>query len=481
MKLMNILALFSLLFLGLSCSDSDDSNKSGTGEPYIEKYYIESGNVIMNPERGFYTYREFVSGTATPLTAEAVKGIYDEGYSLIYTVYYMPDFVDKVISNDYLQVIKSNMEALRAGGCKAVLRFAYSYNQDSEALDAPWDLTRQHIAQLKPIFEEYVDVIYVLQAGFVGAWGEWYYTDHYNFQPETVEDYAPRKNVLEALFDALPAERMIGIRTPAAKIMSYGMTVADTVTVATAFNGSKMSRLGGHNDCFLADNDDRGTYGGANREYKRFWQNETRYLVMGGETCQPSSYSECINALEEFERYHWSYINMDYHASVINDWVVNGCINEIKKRLGYRLVLISGKYTNEPGAGDAFEMDLKFKNMGWASPVNPRSVEVIFVSKANNDEKYKLAIDTDPRLWYPQEEQNVSVKLGIPADIAHGEYDVYLNLPDPKSALSDKVQFSIQLANTDMWESATGYNKIHTITISGSKGNAYSSNVLKAF
>lgn len=480
MKLMNILTLLSLLFLGLSCSD-DDSNKNGTGEQYTEKYYIESGNVIMNPERGFYTYREFVSGRATALTADAVKGIYDEGYSLIYTVYYMPDFVDKVISNDYLQVIKSNMEALRAGGCKAVLRFAYSYDQNATALDAPWDLTKQHIAQLKPILQEYVDVIYVLQAGFVGAWGEWYYTDHYNFQPTTVEDYAPRKNLLEALFDALPQERMIGIRTPAAKIISYGMTVADTVTAATAFNGTKMSRLGGHNDCFLADNDDRGTYGGANRDYQRFWQNETRYLVMGGETCRPSSYSECFNALQEFERYHWSYINMDYHKDVINDWIVNGCINEIKKRLGYRLVLVSGKYTNAPGAGDAFEMDLKIKNMGWASPVNPRDVEVIFVSKANNAERYKVVVETDPRFWYPQEEQLVSTKFGIPADMKHGEYDVYLNLPDPKSTLSDKVQFSIQLANTNMWDSTTGYNKIHTVTISGSKGNTYSSNVLKAF
>ena len=478
MKIMNILICFSLLFLGLSCSD-DESNE--TKDQYVEKYYIESGSVITNPERGFYTYREFVSGSATALTADAVKEIYDSGYSLIYTIYYMPDFVDKVISNDYLQVIKSNMEALRAGGCKAVLRFAYSYNQNSANLDAPWSITQQHIAQLKPILQEYVDVIYVLQAGFVGAWGEWYYTDNYNFQPQTVEDYIPRKNVLEALLDALPQERMVGVRTPGAKIMAYAITPADTVTAATAFNGSKMSRLGGHNDCFLADNDDRGTYSGANRDYKRFWQYETRYLAMGGETCQPSSYSDCSNALLEFENYHWSYINMDYHPTVINDWIVSGCINEIKKRLGYRFVLVSGKYTNDPGAGDAFEMDLTLKNMGWASPVNPRDVEIIFISKSNSAEKYKVAVDTDPRFWYPQEEKEIAVKVGIPADIKHGEYDIYLNLPDPKPTLSGKAQFSIQLANVGMWDSITGYNKIHTTTISGSKGNPYSSSVMKAF
>ena len=83
--------------------------------------------------------------------------------------------------------------------------------------------------------------------------------------------------------------------------------------------------------------------------------------------------------------------------------------------MGYRFVLISGKYTNEPGAGDAFEMDLTFKNMGWASPVNPRDVEVIFISKANSAEKYKVAVDTDPRLWYPQEEKEVANKTFITA------------------------------------------------------------------
>lgn len=479
MKQMCSLILSFLLFFACSCSD--DSNDNNQDEQYVEKYYIESGEVIMNPERGFYTYREFVSGRAAPLTTESVRKIYNEGYSLIYTVYYMPDFVDKLISDDYLQVVKTNMEALRAGGCKSVLRFAYSYDQNSAVFDAPWDLTKKHIEQLKPILQEYVDVIYVLQAGFVGAWGEWYYTDNYNFQPETEEDYLPRKNVLDALLDALPQERMVAIRTPGAKIKSYGLSIADTVTVATAFNGSKMSRLGGHNDCFLADNDDRGTYNGANRDYKRFWQYETRYLSMGGETCQPSTYAECFNALEEFQRYHWSYINMDYHQGVINNWIVDGCMNEIKKRLGYRLVLTSGQYTSQVGTGDAFEMNLTFKNMGWASPVNPRDVEVIFISKSDNAKKYKATVNTDPRLWYPQEEQQVSAKFGIPVDMAHGEYDMYLNFPDPKSTLSGNPQFSIRLANVNMWDSTTGYNKIHTITVSGSKGNAYSSDILKEF
>lgn len=97
--------------------------------------------------------------------------------------FYQNELRDKLISDDFLQRIKNNMEALRAGGAKSVLRFAYTSSESDKPWDAPWSITKQHIEQLKPILQEYADVIYVLEAGFVGVWGEWYYTDNYNFSP----------------------------------------------------------------------------------------------------------------------------------------------------------------------------------------------------------------------------------------------------------------------------------------------------------
>ena len=38
--------------------------------------------------------------------------------------------------------------------------------------DATKEWMLKHIAQLKPIFTEYEDVIDVVQAGFIGVWGE---------------------------------------------------------------------------------------------------------------------------------------------------------------------------------------------------------------------------------------------------------------------------------------------------------------------
>ena len=41
-----------------------------------------------------------------------------------------------------------------------------------------------------------------------------------------------------------------------------------------------------------------------------------------------------------------------------------------------------------------------------------------------------------------------------------GEYDIYLNLPDPMETLSDNPDYSIQLANEVVWEAETGYNSL---------------------
>ncbi|BCX04075.1 MAG: hypothetical protein KatS3mg053_2013 [Candidatus Roseilinea sp.] len=54
----------------------------------------------------------------------------------------------------------------------------------------------------------------------------------------------------------------------------------------------------------------------------------------------------------------------------------------------------------------------------------------------------------------------------IPANIESGRYEMTLNLPDPAPALANRAEHSIQLANRDTWEQATGFNKpLHMITI----------------
>lgn len=448
-----ITVLMILLVVFCATNKVFSNNEFSKGD-VVKITYIESDSNFFNPERGFYSH-------VNPFTLENLNKLADRDISIVMSSYTMPDYRDKLLSPAFLDSVGNNLKLVREAGLKAFLQFRYTTNVNQKPWDAPEEWTLKHIEQLKPIFQEYVDVIYILKAGFIGVWGEWYYTDHYNYIPNK-DEYGPRRRVLDALLDALPKSRMIATRTPAAKLYSFGIQVSDSVTYQTAYNGSDLSRIAFHNDCFLADEDDTGTFGG-DLSFRNFWAAESRYLAMGGETCKLSSYSECSNALEDLAEYHWSFLNDSYHRGVLADWDSTGCLDEIKKRLGYRFVLIDGEFPKQAAKGDKFMMNLNLRNAGFAAPFNPRSVEIVFVSKETGKE-YKIGLSDDPRFWFPDVNIKLSASFDVPADMTPGDYDVYLHLPDPEPNLYGKKSFSVRLANKDVWD-YKGYNKIYSINI----------------
>ena len=60
----------------------------------------------------------------------------------------------------------------------------------------------------------------------------------------------------------------------------------------------------------------------------------------------------------------------------------------------------------------------------------------------------------------------------------NGEYQVLLNLPDPTTSLHNRPEYSIRLANQDVWEASTGYNSLlqKVIVDSNAEGGEYSGN-----
>ena len=457
MKGSSFFLLFLLLAAGCSLITPQDQGYDGL----TCKKYGESSKIIANPERGFYTAVDFLSASSSPLAAASVKANRILNRTLYYTGYYLTDFMTSDISEAFLNLMRKNFQALRDGGAKCVLRFAYKRSTD----DKPWDATPKwvlrHIEQLKPLLYENSDVILCLQAGFVGVWGEWYYTDNFVFNPDTPQEHALRKQLVDALLDAMPSGRQVALRTPMFKRMMYAADYADTLTLADAFNGSDRARLCGHNDCFGADESDMGTF--LDVETREFWKKETRYVMMGGETCQVSAYSRCKQSLKDMEEYHWTYLNSGYNGNVLSGWKSGGCMEEVERRLGYRLSLEEVYQTPDPSADGRFRIVLKIRNTGFAAPVNPRAVELILVDGNGKKTVYEQK-DVDPRYWFAGQTATVDKVIDLPADVS-GECTLYLNLPDPKESLHDNPLFSIRLANKDSWDEATGYNKVAVFII----------------
>ena len=422
--------------------------------------FTETNELFPNPERGFYFTQSFKSAKASLLTASKIESNRLQNRTICYLGFYPKQYMDGDISEDFLQMVRNNMQVLRENGAKCIMRFAYS---DSEN-EKPWDPTPEvvltHIKNIKPILQEYSDVIMCLQAGFVGVWGEWYYTENFEFTPDTPEEHTLRKMVTDAMLEALPSDRSVGLRTPMFKRNMYANGYRDTLTLATAYDGSPKARISGFNDCFGASSSDQGTF--SNEATRDYWRRDTRYTLMGGETCAVSPYCECPVTMKDLEDFHWTYLNIEYNRQVHNVWKNGGCWDEVERRLGYRLAL-TDVYHSTFAAGKDCTVAVQVKNSGFAAPMNGRGYELILVDGNGKTTVYAFD-DVDPRYWFANRTVNVEKVISIPAD-ATGNCTLYLNLPDPKPTLHDNPRFSIRLANENVWEEATGYNKIAEFTL----------------
>lgn len=436
----------------------DDADNKGeeTADPSqkepeeIEVSFKESSARLLNPERGFYGGATDIFSASNPISLSKAKAVRDGGMTLMYLGFYLQSFISGDISEAYLNMVDKSLDAIRQAGIKCVLRFAYQNSESSKPWDAPVDVVLRHVEQLKPILQKNEDVIFVLQAGFVGVWGEWYYTTNFVYEPSSDDDYQPRRRLTEALLDALPASRQIALRTPQFKLRMYNLSLKDTLTAATAHSGSALSRLAGHNDCFGVSEDDSGTFDNEPND-RKFWKADSRYFIMGGETCGLSNYCTCEASLKDMKDYHWTYLNSGYNSSVLNRWTSSGCMEEIQNRLGYRLVLSKASCTGVFEAGQSVHVKMDLENKGFAAPMNPRNAELVFVDEKGISSRF--AIESDPRTWHPGP-HTVEADVSLPA--AKGVF--YLALEDP--LLPERPEYSIALANEGVFDKATGLNKL---------------------
>lgn len=417
---------------------------SGGGGGGTTVTYTPSTAEFANPERGFYHHtgdcdkNDFVQSTLVGYRT-------GQHISLVMCVFYLAEFKNAPISAAALAQFQQQADTVRSAGLKMIVRFAYTLSTAGD--DAPLSRVLQHLDQLAPYLRGNSDVIHVMQAGFIGAWGEWWYTQNFGNEGNiTSTDWNNRKAVVDKLLSVLPSDRMAQLRTPKIKRTMY----------------SSNSRLGHHNDCFLASPDDYGTYENPAVEYP-YLAAETQTLPMGGETCNPNPpRSQCPTALYEMGLFHYNYLNIDYRAEVLNSWTAGGCMADVRRKLGHRFALRQGTY---PGTASAtLPVRITIQNEGWAAPFNPRAVELV-LRNTSTGAVYKRPLGSNPRQWQAGAtitiDQSVSLS-GIPA----GRYALLLNLPDPKAGLASRPEYAMRFANTGVWEAATGFNNLlHTVTV----------------
>jgi hypothetical protein len=234
-------------------------------------YTADLTGVFTNPERGFHNRYEIVNDPAVnDYASNTIPGFnpdmldrtfaraHASGNTLIHSYLHLDKYQTSDLPPALLSNLGTGLAAIRAQGMKLVLRVAYVWDGYSAVTEPQME---RHIDQLAPVIAANADVILHLETGFFGAWGEWHSSP---YTASSEESQAPvRYRLVKKLLSSTPASLPVLIRYP---IFNYefaqrttppaGCPLPDNCLMTT----QDKDRLGFHDDCFLADTADIGTY-----------------------------------------------------------------------------------------------------------------------------------------------------------------------------------------------------------------------------
>ncbi len=496
-KMNYLIILLSLLALNCSHDKSrqeptDDGGPNPVQNGYVSLEFVANDSDFPNPDRGFYRYSATRASNYSFLSEDELKAYrtatlseganYKTFSTLIFRYYVLDDFVNMPITEAFLNNMQQDFDTARRAGVKLIPRFTYTVTSNEGDCqegficppygDASKQVVMGHIQQIGPVLTENTDIITCVQLGFIGTWGENYYTDFFGDASSNAnqgklldENWEDRIAILKAFLEGTPKDLMIQVRYPQMKQRYvYGInseTDVNPLTDSEAFTEVDEARIGFHNDCLFASADDYGTYedyGNSSsprttdiQNLKQYFENDSKYVIVGGETCSDgySPENDCAPAGIadiDLRALHYTYLNANYNNEVNNDWTDGGCIEDIKKHLGYRFALKNATLPKIIKKGKGFEVKIAIENSGYASPVKVRNVKLILRSKTDATIT-SFEFQTDVRFWF--NEVSLSETF-TPENLTSGEYEVLLHIDDTYERLKGRPEYSIRLANEDV-------------------------------
>lgn len=485
-------ALIAAGYLLAGCGPKDTQGKLFHGI-YADSPGGRKG--LYNPERGFrlevaldvtaknYVWNPEEFPDITSYLEKESRDYASDSISLVQTYFYLTGAVGKDLTEEDFQTMTVFFDKLRETGKKAVLRFAYETQFMGRAPVGPTleDIIR-HTQQLKPFLEANKDVIQVVQAGMIGAWGEWHSSVH---GLENSDD--TKRTILEHICRMTPEGRAIQVRVPEYK------NLIDSTSEA-------YKRISFHDDFIVIK---RHRWDGGMSEgtpaYKQIVR-ESRYLPVDGELpwgtwsmnqdpdnpeagwiidgvetarrlCKQhfTSLSAIHNykekgAPDKYSMMYWKETPItedflkDNQMPVSDGYFHNqdgtpakrNVFEYIRDHLGYRIELQALVFKNDTTY-------LLLVNRGFSTLFNEHPVYFVLTDESGNVCHTQLT-DADVRDWQPSSPNRpqsiaqthiVTAKLET-KDLKPGTYRLGLWIPDGSERLQYDPRFAIRCANSDV-------------------------------
>jgi hypothetical protein len=452
---------------------------------------------LANPDRGFhlesiYQVMDEAGKILNPYGRGAGQGqIGDEAYpdgfmdtrnadfqsqgdsiTLTQLYIYLTSFWNKNISQAGLDNIQILFDALREHQVKAILRFAYSRDNgrigDGHPGENPgYGRTVSHLKQLQPLIQANMDVISVVEAGFIGTWGEW--TPGYS----TSENV----NIAKTLFGYLPED--------------YGMVVRYNYikdNLGSVLSASQLTRIGFANDYFTTGLKNCGSsdYCMNSPEYERV-ANESFTFYMRGEIpynegppwgfdilMDPDSvlkvlkdhhyttlditqnfadnitYWKTVKIYPEKLQRNNIFFNEDYFKNEDGEIVLRSFYQFVRDHLGYRLNLLNTSSVQVENGNLVY--DLQLNNTGFATVLNPKTVYLVLIDETGQVAKEIELTGINPKDWQPfakgkaTELLTHSIAGTVSPEVASGTYKVGLRIADNQEVAHNRAAYSVKFA-----------------------------------
>ena len=496
MKSKRILVLFIALVFTLSCLLTTTAAAESSTMQTVT-YVPDYKTVFPNPERGFCWYinilsPDFFSGWNSYLPYFTHRPYFPDGSAeattsrIMHSYICLDDYVDTPqLPKALLDDLDSGLAEVRRKGMKIVLRGAYSLSME-RLVDVPLDIIMSHMKQISKVISDNADVVLAFEAGYFGPYGEWH-DNIYTTWEDRIGEYNPagkdaRAALVKGILETTPEHIKVAIR--------YADYLEELLS-SDILTQAEKDRLGIHNDGLGVLPSIGGNYIDLQAGLKYVSGLSTSdgfHRYYGGEAgpVEEEEYVDGYEWLEDASAYNVTEYNGSWGIPYVwyttklpasgND-PAETTLQRFMRKIGYRLRLVNASFIKSADPGDTFDFSAVIDNDGYAGPINPRPVYLVF---DNGTVRRNVQLNgVEVRSWLGGDDHSgpydIEAKdIKVPADLPAGDYTLALWLPDSFQSLQSRPEYSIRLANKYMWDAQKGYNKLGVVTI-GSTAKGMSS------
>lgn len=465
-----------------------------------------AGGGLYNPERGFrleaaldvvrknYVWEPEAYPDITSYLEEQAGEYASDSVSLVQTYFYLTGAVGRDLREEEFQTMEVFLDKLRELGKKAVLRFAYETEFMGRASIGPTkeDILR-HADQLKPFLQANRDVIQVIQAGMIGAWGEWHSSVHGLERSDET-----KRDILKAICKMTPEGRYVQVRCPeyknlldkepeAYKRLSFHddfIIIKPHVWDAGQHEGTPAFDQMVRESPYLPvdgelpwgvwsmnedpDNPEAGwIVDGLQVARRLFLQHYTslsaihNYKERNTKDKYSMMYWKETPVTEAFLQENGMPVSGEYFTNRDGSKAERTVFDYIRDHLGYRIELQEISAPATWTAGKAHPVEVSLINRGFSTLFNEHPVYLVLIDETGNVCCPTLT-DASVRDWQPHRPGDpaytplthyIRAKVELPGNLPKGTYRLGLWMPDGSESLRHNSRFAIRCANGDVeWQ-----------------------------